>query len=219
MVFLSVSYCTNYFLKRKIVYPQCWLRFLQLLMKYMQNGSQKSWALKNWCFEIVVLEKTLMSPLNSKEIKPVNLEGNQPWTFTGRTYAEAEAPVLWPPDAKSRLIGNDPDTGKDWRQKKRVAEDGMVGCHHWLNGYDLEQTLGDGERLGSLCAAPLFASQQVRGKHLSGCLRNKSRRLTSFQVSSQMNILSTTKSINTYIFKRVPSALYPEVLKNDLAGS
>ena len=116
----------------------------------MQNGSQKSWALKNWCFQIVVLEKTLESPLDCKEIKPVNLEGNQPWTFIGRTYAEAEAPIPWPTDAKSWLIGKDPDTGKDCRQKKRVAEDEMVGWHHWLNGHDLEHTLGDGERLGSL---------------------------------------------------------------------
>ena len=85
----------------------------------------------NWCFWIVVLEKTLVSPLDSKEIKPVNPKGNQPWIFIGSTDAKAEAPTLWPPDAKSQLIGKDPDARKDWRQKEKgVAEDEMVGWHH-----------------------------------------------------------------------------------------
>ena len=86
---------------------------------------KKGWALKNWCFWTVVLEKTLESPLDSKEIKPVNPKGNQPWIFIGRT--EAETPILWPPDVRSRLTGKDPDVGKDWGQeKKREAEDEMV---------------------------------------------------------------------------------------------
>ena len=85
------------------------------------------WAPKKWCFRTVVLEKTLESPLDSKEIKPVNPKGDQPWIFTGRTDAEAAAPILWPPDAKSWLFGKDPDAGKYWRQKeKREAEDEMV---------------------------------------------------------------------------------------------
>ena len=85
----------------------------------------------NWCFWIVVLEKTLVNPLDSKEIKPVNPKGNQPWIFIGSTDAEAEAPTLWPPDPKSQLIGKDPDARKDWRQKEKgVAEDEMVGWHH-----------------------------------------------------------------------------------------
>ena len=79
---------------------------------------KESWEPKNWCFWTVVLEKTLESPLDCKEIKPVNPEGNQPWIFIGRTDAEAEAPTLWPPDAKSRLIRKDPDAGKDWRQRR-----------------------------------------------------------------------------------------------------
>ena len=88
---------------------------------------QRDWEPKNWCFPIVVLENTLESPLDSKEIKPVSPKGNQSWIFIGRTDAEAEAPILWPPDAKSSLIGKDPDAGKDWRQKeKEVAEDEMV---------------------------------------------------------------------------------------------
>ena len=85
------------------------------------------WALKNWCFQIVVLEKTLESPLNSKEIKPVNPKGNQPWILIGKTIAEAEATILWSKDAKSRLIGKDSDVRKDWKQKKKGAtQDEMV---------------------------------------------------------------------------------------------
>ena len=106
---------------------------------------KEGWAPKNWCFQIVVLEKTLESPLICKEIKPVNLKGNQPWIFIGRIL-EAEAPALWPPDVKSWLIGKDPDAGKDWRQKeKRVAENEMVRKHHRHNGHEFEQTPGDSE--------------------------------------------------------------------------
>ena len=92
---------------------------------------KESRALKNWCFWTVGLEKTLESPLDSKEIKPVNLRGNQLWIFIGRTDAEAEALIMWPPDVKSWLIGKDPDAGKDWRQKEKgMTEDEMVGWHH-----------------------------------------------------------------------------------------
>ena len=106
---------------------------------------KESWVLKNWCFQTVVLEKTLESSLDSKEIKPVNLKRNQPWIFI-HWKDGAKAPILWPPDAKSQLIGKDPDTGKDWRQEeKRVTENEMVGWHHWLNGHELEQTQGDSE--------------------------------------------------------------------------
>ena len=107
---------------------------------------QGGWAPKNWCFLIVVLEKTLESSLYSKEIKPVNPKGNQPWIFIGRTAAEAEAPILWLPDAKSWLIGKDPDAAKDWRQEEKgMTEDGMVGWYHQLNGHEFEQTPGAGE--------------------------------------------------------------------------
>ena len=89
---------------------------------------KEGWARKNSCFRSVVLEKTLESPLNSnKKVKQVNPKGNQPWTFIGRTVAEAGAPTLWPPDTKSQLTGKDPDPGKEWRQKKMVAEDEMIG--------------------------------------------------------------------------------------------
>ena len=88
---------------------------------------KESWALKNWCLWTVVLEKTLESPLDSKEIQPVHPKGDQSWTFIRRTDAEAETPVLWPPDAKSQLIGKDPDAGKDWRrEEKGTTEDGWI---------------------------------------------------------------------------------------------
>ena len=103
----------------------------------------------------MVLEKTLLSPLDSKEIKLINPTGNQPWIFIGRTDVEAEVPILWPSDAKSWLIGKDPDTGKNWGQEKGVTENEIVGWHHWLNGHEFEQTLGDSEGWGSLeCCSP-----------------------------------------------------------------
>ena len=102
----------------------------------------ESWPPKNWCFWTVVLEKTLESPLDCKEIKPVSSKGNQSWIFIGRTDAEAETPIPWPPDVKNWLLGKDPDAGKDWRQEKRMTEDEMVGWHHWLNGHEFEQAPG-----------------------------------------------------------------------------
>ena len=97
------------------------------------------WKLKNWCFWTVVLEKTLESPLDCKDIQPVHPKGNQSWVFIGRTDAEAEIPILWPPDVKNRLIWKDPDAGKDWSQEKKgTTEDEMVGWHHWLNGHGFE---------------------------------------------------------------------------------
>ena len=113
---------------------------------------KQGWAPKNWCFQTMVLEKTLESPLDRK-VKPVNPTGNQPWIFIGRH--DAEAPILWPHDAKSWFIGNDPDAGKDWGQEKAVTEDEMVEWHYWLNGHEFEKTLGDSEGQGSLaCCTP-----------------------------------------------------------------
>ena len=117
---------------------------------------KKGWAPKNWCLPAVVLKKTLDSPLDSKEIHPVNPKGDQSWEFIGRADTEAEAPILWSPDAKSQLIGKDPDAGKDWGQEEKgTTEDEMVGWHHRLNGHEFEQTPGDSEGQGSLeCCSP-----------------------------------------------------------------
>ena len=115
---------------------------------------KEGWALKNWCFRTVVLEKTLKSPLDCK-IKPINPKGHQSWIFIARMDAEAEAPILWPPDVKSWLIRKDADPGDDWRQEKGMTEDEMVGWHHGLDGCESEQALGDGEGQGSLvCCSP-----------------------------------------------------------------
>ena len=111
----------------------------------------KGWVLKNWCLRTVVLEKTLESLLDCKEIQPVNPKGNKSWIFTGRTDVEAETSKLWPPDAKSQLIGIDPDAGKDWRQEEKgTTEDEMAGWHHRLRGHEFEQGPGDGDGQGSL---------------------------------------------------------------------
>ena len=121
---------------------------------------KEGWMPKNWCFRIVVLEKTLESPLDYKEIKPVNHKRNQLWILIGKT--DAEAPTLWPPDAKSQLIGKDPDAGRDWGQEEKgVTEDEMLGCHHWLNGLSLSkfwETVKDREAW----SAAAIGSQRVR---------------------------------------------------------
>ena len=107
---------------------------------------KESWAPKNWCFWTAVLEKTLESPLDFKNIKPVNPKGNQSWTFTGRTDAEAETLILWLPDAKNWLIGKDPDAGIDWRQEEKgMTEDEMIEWHHQFDGHEFEQAPGVGE--------------------------------------------------------------------------
>ena len=112
---------------------------------------KEGWILKNWCFSAVVLEKTLESPLDCKEIKPVHPRGNRSSIFIRRTDAETEASILWPPDVKSRLVRKDPDAGKDWRQEEKgTTEDEVVGWHHWLYGHEFEQALEDGEGQGSL---------------------------------------------------------------------
>ena len=117
---------------------------------------KESWVSKNWCFWTVVLEKTLESPLDCKEMQPVHPKGNQSWILIGRTDVEAEAPILWPPDAKSRLIGKEPKAGKDQRQKEKgMTENEMVGWHHWLDGHEYEESLGVGDGRGSLaCCSP-----------------------------------------------------------------
>ena len=124
-------------------------------------GHKESWALKNWCFWMVVLEKTFESPLDCKEIQPVNPKGNQSWMLIGMTDAKAETLILWPPDVKNWPTGKDPDAGKDWRQEEKgTTEEEMVGWHHWLNGHEFEQTLEDGGGQRSLvCCSPWSCKQ------------------------------------------------------------
>ena len=146
-----------------ILIPACASSSPTFLMMYSTYGfssghvwmweldCEESWALKNWCFWTVVLEKTLEIPLDCKEIQPVHSEGDQAWVFFGRTDAKAETPVLWPPHVKSWLIGKDSDAGRDWGQEEKgMTEDEMAGWHHWLNGCEFEWTPGVGDGQGGL---------------------------------------------------------------------
>ena len=122
---------------------------------------KESWALKNWCFQTVFLEKTLENPLDCKEVQPVHPKGDQPWDFFGRTDAKAETPILWLPHAKSWLIGKDPEAGRDWGQEEKgTTEDEMVGWHLWIDGHGFGWTpgAGDGQRPGVL---QFMGSQRV----------------------------------------------------------
>ena len=118
--------------------------------------NEEGWIPKNWCFWTVVLEKTLETPLDCKEIKPINPKRKQSWMFIGRTDAEAETAILWPPDMKNWLLGKDPDAGKDWGQEEKgMTEDEMVGQHHWVYGHESEWTPGVGDGQGGLaCCGP-----------------------------------------------------------------
>ena len=144
-----------------------------------QLDHKEGWAPKNWCFWTAVLEKTLECPLDGKNIKPVNPKGNQSWILIGRTDAEVEAPILRPPYVKSRLIGKDPDTGKDWRQEEKgITEEEMIGWHHRLDGHEFEQALRVGDGQGSLvCCSP------------RGC-----------KESDMTERLTTTKKIQSLVF-------------------
>jgi len=127
---------------------------------------KESWLVKNWCFWTVGLQKTLESPLEWKEIKPVHPKGNQSWIFIGRPDAEAETPIIWIPDVKNWLIGKDPDAGKDWRQEEKgTTEDETVGWHHWLNGHKLEYA--PGWRAGLACCSPWGCKESDTTKQLS----------------------------------------------------
>ena len=131
--------------------------------------------------------KTLESPFDCKEIKPIHPKGNQPWMFIGRTDAEAEAPILWPPDANSLFTGKDPDAGKDWRrEEKGMTEDKMVGWHHWLNGHESEQAPGDSEgQEGLECCSPWGCKESDMTEWLNN---NKSRKQVSGSWEGQLQL-------------------------------
>ena len=137
-------------------YSQSYKSFSSRHVWMWELDHKESWMPKNWCFWAVALKKTLESPLDCKEIQPVHPKGNQSWIFIGTTDAEAETPILWPPDAKIWLIEKDLDAGKDWGQEEKgTIEDEMVGCNHWLDGHEFEKDLGVGDGQGSLaCCSP-----------------------------------------------------------------
>ena len=146
---------------RDITLPAKVLLVKAVVFSLVMYGCMESWVLKNRCFWTVVLEKTLESPLDCREIQPVHPKDNQSWIFIGKT--DAEAPILWPPDTKDWLIGKDPDAGQDQRQEEKwTTEDEMVGWHHRLDGYAFEQALGVGDgKLSLLCCSS-------RGSHRVG---------------------------------------------------
>ena len=144
----------------------------------------ESWVLKSWCFWTVVLEKTLESPLDCKEIKPVHPKGDQSWLFIGGIDPEAEAPILWPPDPKSWVIGKDSDAGKDWRQEMGTTEDEMFGWHHQLNGHEFGQTLGDRKREAWRAAVHEVAKSLTQLKWLDN---NENKRIRKQKNSIEKN--------------------------------
>ena len=157
----DITLLTKVQIVKTIVFP--------VVMYGCELDHKEGWDLKNSCFWTVLLEKTLESPLDCKEIKPVNLKGNQSWIFTGRTDAKAEAPILWPRNEKNWLIGKDPDAGKDRRQKEKgTTDDKIVGWHHCLNGHECEQAPGDGEEQESLvCCSPRGCKELDRSERLN----------------------------------------------------
>ena len=142
---------------------------------------KEGWVLKNLCFWTLVLEKTLESLLDCKEIQPVNPKGNQSWIFIGMTDAEAGVPILRPPDVKNWLTGKDPDAGKDWRQEKGKIEDEMVGGHHQLDEHELEQAPGIGDGQGGLACCSPWSLKEL----------DTTERLNWLTSQSMLNTLST----------------------------
>ena len=145
---------------------------------------KENWAPKNRCFWTVVLEKTLESPLACKEIQSVNLKGNRSWIFTERT--DAEALILWPPDAKNWLIGKEPDAGKDWRQEKGTTKDEMVEWPHWLNGHEFEQAPGVDGQESLACCSPQGQKESDTTEQLNWTELKNSKILT---IHKRTNIL------------------------------
>ena len=165
---------------------------------------EESWAPKNWCFWTVVLEKTLESPLDFKEIQPVYPKGDQSWVLIWRTDAEAETSILWLPHGKSWLIGKDPDAGRDWGQEeKRMTEDEMAGWHHWLYGHEFESTLGVcGGQGGLACCDSWGCKESDMTEWLNWLTLN-----SDFPVNSLLPLLSLCLSLSLSVF----SSLYNKV--------
>ena len=150
----DITLSTKVHLVKAMVFP--------VVMYGCELDYKESWAPKNWCFWTVVLEKTLESPLDCKEIQPVHPKGDQSWVFIGRSDVEAETPILWPPDEKSRLIWKDPDAGKDWGQEEKgMTEDEMGGWHHRLDGHGIGWTLGVGNGQGVLACCGSWGRKEL----------------------------------------------------------
>ena len=168
---------------------------------------KEGWVLKNWCFCTAVLEKTVESPLDCKEIKSVNPKGDQSWIFIGRTNAEAETPILCPPDAKNWLIWKDPDAGKDWRrEEKGMIENELVGWHHWLDGHEFEEAPGVGDGQGSLGCCSSWGRKEL---DMTDRLNwTDWIYLEHFYISSPKDVPNTFNQSLLWIFKWFPTSHY-----------
>ena len=157
----DITLLTNVHLVKAIVFPVVMYGCESWTIKKAEHWRIDAFEL--WCW------RKLESPLDSKEIKPINPKGNQSWIFIGRADVEAEVPILWPPDTKNWLIGKDPDAGKDWRQEEKgTTEDEMVGWHHQLNGHEFQQALGVGDGQGGLaCCSPWGRKESDRTERLN----------------------------------------------------
>ena len=163
---------------------------------------EEGWVPKNWCFWTVMLEKTLESPLDCREIQPVHSEGDYPWDFFGRNDAKAETPVLWPPHVKSWLIGKDSDAGRDWGQEEKgMSEDEMAGWHHWLEGHESQWTLGVGEGQGGLACCDSWGRKESDTTEQLNWTEPASLHLPYPPVSGNHYSISTSLLLLDFIYK------------------
>ena len=186
-------------------------------------GYKESWAPNNWCLWTVVLEKTLESSLDYKEIKPVHPKGNQSWIFIGRVDAETEALILWPPDVKSWLIWKDPDLGKDWRQEEKgTTENEMVGWHHQLHVHEFEQALEIGDGQGNLmCCSPwchrVWRDWATELTYYNAILKSTTRKqCQTLQVNGQSSYKTAFASLASCILRGSSS---PDLLTGSIIPS
>ena len=162
--------------------------------------NKPTWAPKNLCFWTVVLEKTLESPLDCKEIQPVHPKGNQSQVFIGRTDAEAETPILWPPHAKSWLIGKDPDAGRDWGQEEKgTIEDEMAGWHHRLNGHRFGWTPGVGDGQGGLACCDSWGHKESDTTEWLNWTESMTKEARIYSVKKTISSISGARKIGQYM--------------------
>ena len=162
---------------------------------------EEGWLPKNWCFWTVVLEKTLESPLDCKEIQPVNSKGDQPWVFFGRNDVKAETPELWPPHAKSWLIGKESDAGRDWGQEEMgTTEDEMAGWHYWLDGREFEWTPGVGDGQGGLACCDSWGRKESDTTEQLNWTEQVQLSVCSLVFSMKFPMDETTVILNKYLY-------------------
>ena len=193
----DITLSTKVHLVKAMVFPSSHVWMWELDYK-------ESWVLKYWRFWTIVLEKSLESPLDCKEIQPVHPKGNQSWIFIERTDAEAEIPMLWPSDVKNWLVWKDSDSAKDWSQEEKgMTEDEMAEWHHWLSGHEFEQTPGVGEGQGSLaCCTPWSHKESDTTERLKWTIKHLSH-IFKYKVFYQhvdfitINLFPHTKTKNS----------------------